>query len=663
MAIQSPLGIKGISQGIRETRKNVSASVATANSITKLVESRTKVSGDIFRRGSILRSRRLESSKRQEMEDEIEAGKLDVSTAQGAVTVAQRGSGGFLGRIMQAIAALGVGWLINNLPTWIAMGKEFIARIQRTGQILGGFVSNVISLLRGFGNVVGSLASNLSRFDLTDTSGKLQNSFSELELTLGSMGDQLQEGFKMLMSPLSEGVASGENAPATGSEAPDTLYPDVDSGGGASAGGGRWKPILDVIAGGESTTSGGYDAMYPGRNTRKEGKPVSEMTITEAAKYAGDRFDGKGNYAVGRYQFTTVMSQAKSAGLNPDKDLFSPANQDKMAVKIIEGKRRGRDWLSGKITDEQFGILLASEWAALKRPDGTGRYDGDGRNKASTGWGSVKAALGQVKKGSATPSTNINVTGTPNAGTRGVTTSVKDELDVVRNRSSLGGLTPGQGFGAPRRGRTHEGIDIGTYNKRGFYVAFRKSGKVVFAGVSGGYGNVVDIVTSDGTCYRFAHLAKMFVKNGDSYNGQTIGEIGNTGSGSGIHLHYEVRPGGPFGRAIDPKPYLGLLSIGRQLVGIAGQSATVQAPQLASTPRPSAQVSRSGQQSQAQRLASATSAPERKGEQIYLVNSGTTQQPMMAGSNQPSDVGMQISEFDLVNRFMKNKLLLDLAYL
>lgn len=652
MAIQSPLGIKGISQGIAETRKNVSASVATANSITKLIEGRTKVSGNIFKRGSILRSRRLEFSQRQAMEDEIEAGKLDVSTAQGAVTVAQKGSGGFLGRILQAIAALGVGWLINNLPTWIVMGKEFIARIRKTGQIISGFVSNIVSLLRGFGNVVGSLASNLSRFDLTDSSGKLQESFSELELTLGSMGDQLQEGFKMLMTPLSEGVASEENAPPTGSDAPDTLYPDVDSRGGASAGG-RWKPLLDLISSVESSTdkkNNGYDAQNGAPRGVRPG--LSQMTIGEIARTAPG--------ASGRYQQMPqfLLGRAKAAGFNQNT-VFSPQVQDVLAIKQIEG-RGGNAWLSGKMPTETFMQGLSQEWAALPNAYGKFHYSGQ---KSSLRPEKVKSALGQVKKGSDVPPTNINVTGTPTAGTRGVTTSVKDELDVVRNRSSLGGLTPGQGFGAPRKGRIHEGIDIGTYNKRGFYVAFKKSGKVVFAGVSGGYGNVVDIVTPDGTCYRFAHLAKMFVKNGDSYNGQTIGEIGNTGVGSGIHLHYEVRPGGPFGKAIDPKPYLGLLSIGRQLVGIAGKPETVQSPQLASTPTPSAQVSGSGQQSQAQRLASATVAPERKGEQIYLVNSGTTQQPMMVRSNQSSNVNMQISEFDLVNRFMKNKLLLDLAYL
>ena len=394
----------------------------------------------------------------------------------------------------------------------------------------------------------------------------------------------------------------------------------------------------------------GYDAQNGAPRGVRPG--LSQMTIGEIARTAPG--------ASGRYQQMPqfLLGRAKAAGFNQNT-VFSPQVQDVLAIKQIEG-RGGNAWLSGKMPTETFMQGLSQEWAALPNAYGKFHYSGQ---KSSLRPEKVKSALGQVKKGSDVPSTNINVTGTPTAGTRGVTTSVKDELDVVRNRSSLGGLTPGQGFGAPRKGRLHEGIDIGTYNKRGFYVAFKKSGKVVFAGVSGGYGNVVDIVTPDGTCYRFAHLAKMFVKNGDSYNGQTIGEIGNTGVGSGIHLHYEVRPGGPFGKAIDPKPYLGLLSIGRQLVGIAGKPETVQSPQLASTPTPSAQVSGSGQQSQAQRLASATVAPERKGEQIYLVNSGTTQQPMMVRSNQSSNVDMQISEFDLVNRFMKNKLLLDLAYL
>jgi murein DD-endopeptidase MepM/ murein hydrolase activator NlpD len=455
----------------------------------------------------------------------------------------------------------------------------------------------------------------------------------------------------MLMTPLGEGLVSGENAPATGSEAPDTLYPDVDSRGGASAGGGRWKPLLDLISSVESPGNQ-YNAIAPGDHNPR----LSQMTIAEANKAVGVK-GGKG--AIGRYQLTNPIGQAAAAGLKPT-DLFSPENQDKIAIKLIEG-RGGNQWLSGKITDRQFAQALSAEWRGLPYDERNQTYPDKyaRRNKAHTTFDVFISTLGKVKKGSATPSTNINVTGMP---TPGVTTSVKDEFKG-KSGSPAGTITSERGMRlSPTSGKykMHHGIDIAPAGP-GYYVALKLSGKVnLVSWDPGGYGNYVDI-KSGNTIYRFAHLAKVMVKQNQSYNGQTIGEIGTTGGSTGIHLHFEVRPGG--GNSINPRPYLGLLSIGKQLIGIAGKPETVQVPQLANAPTPSAQVSRSGQQSQAQRLASATSAPERKGEQIYLVNSGTTQQPMMMGSNQPSDVGMQMSEFDLVNRFMKNKLLLDLAYL
>ena len=229
-------------------------------------------------------------------------------------------------------------------------------------------------------------------------------------------------------------------------------------------------------------------------------------------------------------------------------------------------------------------------------------------------------------------------------------------------------------FEAPRTGRIHEGIDIGTSGQKGYYVSFKKSGKVVFAGVAGGYGNTVDIITSDGTCYRFAHLAKMMVRNGESYNGQTIGEIGNTGSSPDIHLHYEVRPGGPYGKAINPRPYLNLLSIGRKLSGQAGKpTQTAQTAQPSQATPTSTKLSSINQNlisppQQSPRLASNVTYSQneikssKSGQKIIIIDDVQQSSPQIIPSGGGSQSPPIIVSQDSLNSFIKQKLFLDLAY-
>lgn len=124
---------------------------------------------------------------------------------------------------------------------------------------------------------------------------------------------------------------------------------------------------------------------------------------------------------------------------------------------------------------------------------------------------------------------------------------------------------------------SHGGIDISGNGKVGYYnVIAAMDGTVVYPTDKsqtqysdngyyhnpdgGGFGNYVMIEHSNGIYTYYAHMAKdsITVKAGDKVKqGQVIGKIGNSGSSTGPHLHFEIREGGNSrDNQVDPLKYV-----------------------------------------------------------------------------------------------------------
>lgn len=159
----------------------------------------------------------------------------------------------------------------------------------------------------------------------------------------------------------------------------------------AEGGAGKYAPLLDEIASGESKGgafgTSGYDAIYSGAKV-KPSKPISQMTVGEVKAYQQQLIKaGSKSTAVGRYQFIknkgNFAKMAAQAGLK-DSDIFDNAAQDKLAVHYAGGEEQLDQWIKTG-NHKALTNKIAEQWASQKNTRGVGNYDGDGLNKARHG--------------------------------------------------------------------------------------------------------------------------------------------------------------------------------------------------------------------------------------------------------------------------------------
>lgn len=92
--------------------------------------------------------------------------------------------------------------------------------------------------------------------------------------------------------------------------------------------------------------------------------------------------------------------------------------------------------------------------------------------------------------------------------------------------------------------RGHDGIDLAAPS--GTPVRAAADGRVQFAGVQRGYGNVVYLQHSRGNeTTIYGHLSRIDVRVGQAIaRGDQLGAVGSTGIATGPHLHFEIRVNG-----------------------------------------------------------------------------------------------------------------------
>ena len=184
--------VTGLSEGLVNIGKQSRGLLKQTRENNLFKSNLIKKDGEFFRK-------RRENIQRKQREDELESASVSgVAKKQG--NLIQRSTRGFLGRMIDFIGVLLLGWALTNLPMIIAKIQGLFKLISRVVGILTGFLGGVKDVLVGIGSGISNFLSSFARFEFGESNSKIREKI-----------DQANNGLVLLNKDFVESVSAFQN--------------------------------------------------------------------------------------------------------------------------------------------------------------------------------------------------------------------------------------------------------------------------------------------------------------------------------------------------------------------------------------------------------------------------------------------------------------------
>ena len=206
---KSSIGIDSIRKSITSLGEGLVAIGSKSRELLKQTRETNQFRNNLIRKDNIFFRRRQENIRRKDREDELEASSITgTSKRQGSMLA--KSTRGFLGRILDFLGILLLGWAVTNLPKILMGINKLISNIRRVGGILGAFVNGVKDVVLGIGSMVGSALSKLLNFDFLDNKNKLDKELEGTQANVQKTQTELIQSANLFSDPENFGL---ENPP------------------------------------------------------------------------------------------------------------------------------------------------------------------------------------------------------------------------------------------------------------------------------------------------------------------------------------------------------------------------------------------------------------------------------------------------------------------
>ena len=392
LSIRSSLSSFG--KGLRSANESSRGIVRTVN------EGNVAKRKSIFERSKLFLKRR-QAVLRREQEDLVEATKVSSFVNRSPAKKIASSTKGFLGRIMDFLGTIVVGWILLNLPRIIKGVEALIEKIQAVIKVLQEWYNKVVSWFTSFNATLTQKLQELNLISFEGDKKAIEGEVNTSNTALDNIIQDIEDGIDRLKNWTKE--TFGPKFSTT-----RTTEPSTSPGGGNNRVstskfvnknlGGQPQDLLGIIRGAE----GGYGSTYAGylKDFKRSGEDITQMTITELVKYQNDYLNhqrklgipaNKRSAAVGAYQMLHPDRYVEAAGLTMSSK-FTPENQDKLAQAFLA--ERGLTAERAAKDPRGFGLELSKGFAGIPVLEtvqgykqqverGQSYYAGDGLNKAS----------------------------------------------------------------------------------------------------------------------------------------------------------------------------------------------------------------------------------------------------------------------------------------
>ena len=172
---KSAISIDSIRNSVRAFNKGISTAKNISSDILQKTRERNVFKQTLASKDNEYFRRRQENIKRKQREDELEAQDTKkIPKTRGNIIT--RSTRGLLGRLLDFLGILLVGFVINNLPRIMKAVTSVIEKIKKVVEILDPFIKGIQFFLEGIATAIGNVMNVFKGFDLDKDKKKIDES-------------------------------------------------------------------------------------------------------------------------------------------------------------------------------------------------------------------------------------------------------------------------------------------------------------------------------------------------------------------------------------------------------------------------------------------------------------------------------------------------------